>query len=74
MSFTQALRAQGLTESNTKTEAAQTETKPKTEQTKKQPEPKVEETKQEPANKKSAQKDDGEVKTFIDLIRSEGLL
>ena len=63
-SFTQSLREQGLIVSDISKEAPKTEAKvaetPKTEE-----KPKVEE--KPVAN-------DGEVKTFIDLIRSEGLL
>ena len=66
-SFTQTLREQGFIQTETTTtEAPEAE---KVEVKEEKVEEKVEDTKKE--DKPS---DDGEVKTFIDLIRSEGLL
>ncbi len=62
-SFTQTLREQGLIQDSTTTTTTE-QPKQETKET--------EETKETP--KSDDKKDDGEVKTFIDLIRSEGLL
>uniref|UniRef100_UPI0025914EA1 hypothetical protein n=1 Tax=uncultured Methanosphaera sp. TaxID=262501 RepID=UPI0025914EA1 len=64
-SFTQTLREQGLIVDNTTTEKPKEtrKTEPKKEQSKAKTEPKSKDSKKS-----------GEVKTFIDLIRSEGML
>jgi len=67
-SFTQTLREQGFIQTGTETTQA-----PKQETTKAKEE-KVEEVSKPVETKKEDDSSNGEVKTFIDLIRSEGLL
>jgi len=64
-SFTQYLREQGLIQTETTPEPKTTSTPAKEEK---------EVAKEEVKEEKAASSDDGDVKTFIDLIRSEGLL